>query len=659
MDIFTAVPGTILELGKIGTNETRAWRFPVKAWLEDYPDGVVSVLHQRSGDAQAYPVSLSEIDGEYIYWTITSADVADLGYGVCELVLMDTDDHVAKSIRYRTRTEDSLTNSGTTPPDPEESWVESVLAAATTAVTAKNAAQAAQTAAETAQGKAEDAQEAAEIAQGKAEDAQEAAETAQGKAEDAQEAAEAAQDAAEDAQEAAEAAQAAAEAVLESIPPDYSTLSAAVAGKLDKPSSPGSVGQVPRIASNGVSMEWATVGQPTDAQTAEAVSDWLDDHPEATTTVEDFSLTANKLVKGTLGWVIPQQFGAKGDGVTDDSQAVKDCCDYAMANNYAVYLPMGTYVVTHSGLSSFTITDGKSLVIVGSGQNSIIKRKDNSLPEYTGQTVWAQIFTVIIGPQSSPAHDVIFANFCIDSNRRNQENATSGYTHEASMDISIRNSSTSMTGDRYLDRFIVSNMRFYDPVADCVNVSGTSQIRIKRVIIDKMIATDRHGTRNDIGFTACPMGDTIINNCMCGSIHFEFNYVPSEEELTHFIITGCTFDYMSLASRIHLVMQASCINKSLIFEALQTARINNCSFNFTGTGSYIRNVRYSQFPSQIDISDSVFTSTLLNNSVTDLSIREGVDTTLTDCRFNYVGELNSDLDDDGVNDHVGGWPISR
>ena len=206
MDIFTAVPGTILELGKTGTNETRAWRFPVKAWLEDYPDGVVSVLHQRPGDAQAYPVSLSEIDGEYVYWTITSTDVNARGFGVCELVMMDTDDHVAKSILYRTHTEDSLTNSGTTPPDPEESWVESVLAAATTAVTAKNDA-------ETAQGKAEDAQEAAEIAQGKAEDAQdaaedaqEAAETAQGKAEDAQEAAETAQEAAEDAQEAAEAA---------------------------------------------------------------------------------------------------------------------------------------------------------------------------------------------------------------------------------------------------------------------------------------------------------------------------------------------------------------------------------------------------------------------------------------------------------------------
>ena len=52
--------------------------------------------------------------------------------------------------------------------------------------------------------------------------------------------------------------------------------------KLDAPTTTGLTGQIPRLGSNG-EMEWATVGQPTDVQTAQAVSDWLDDHPEATT----------------------------------------------------------------------------------------------------------------------------------------------------------------------------------------------------------------------------------------------------------------------------------------------------------------------------------------------------------------------------------------
>lgn len=53
-----------------------------------------------------------------------------------------------------------------------------------------------------------------------------------------------------------------------------------------------------------------------------SIKAWLADHPEATTTVQDYSLTFNKMVIGTLGYVTPEMFGAKGDGVTDDTEAL-------------------------------------------------------------------------------------------------------------------------------------------------------------------------------------------------------------------------------------------------------------------------------------------------------------------------------------------------
>ena len=62
--------------------------------------------------------------------------------------------------------------------------------------------------------------------------------------------------------------------------------------KVDKPSADDD-GKIPRAKEGGV--EWVEVGQPTDAQTTEAVTKWLDKHPEATTTVQNGAISYEKL----------------------------------------------------------------------------------------------------------------------------------------------------------------------------------------------------------------------------------------------------------------------------------------------------------------------------------------------------------------------------
>lgn len=110
----------------------------------------------------------------------------------------------------------------------------------------------------------------------------------------------------------------------------------------------GSEGQLLRSKGDG-STEWADVGLPTDAQTAQAVSDWLDAHPEATTTVQDGSITKAKISSSFIeeiknGYVTPEMFGAVGDGATDDYAAFAQ----AIATGQPIFLGPKTYYINGS-----------------------------------------------------------------------------------------------------------------------------------------------------------------------------------------------------------------------------------------------------------------------------------------------------------------------
>lgn len=97
------------------------------------------------------------------------------------------------------------------------------------------------------------------------------------------------------------------------------------------------------------------IGDPTDEQVATAVGNWLDEHPEATTTVADGSITPDKLADADYLWQIfnPEEFLAGAEtamlntstGVvsayTDDRYQVSPYIA-ADCDTYTVFIPCGT-----------------------------------------------------------------------------------------------------------------------------------------------------------------------------------------------------------------------------------------------------------------------------------------------------------------------------
>lgn len=197
---------TSLALGRQGENLARQVVFDLSAWEAEYGPGTVELIHQRPVDTSPYPVAVRRED-TFVLWDLTSADTAVAGsYGHCELRWY-VGDILAKSKIWRTWVEPAMdTPSETAPPEPEQGWVDQVVAVGAAAKASADAAKAdadraAALAAEVSKKAAQTARDASDAAK-----AMEAAQTAQRLAEEAQGAAEAARTAATAAQAAAETA---------------------------------------------------------------------------------------------------------------------------------------------------------------------------------------------------------------------------------------------------------------------------------------------------------------------------------------------------------------------------------------------------------------------------------------------------------------------
>ena len=128
-----------------------------------------------------------------------------------------------------------------------------------------------------------------------------------------------------------------------------------------------------------INKEWNEVA---DQKITASVNSWLDKHPEATTTVQDGALTEPKFsenlkLKAIKDYVTPQMFGAKGDGVTDDSEAFRNALLYVYENANIngswkiapkIFIPKGNYVIKSTLINDTTGVNTGQFTIEGDTQ---------------------------------------------------------------------------------------------------------------------------------------------------------------------------------------------------------------------------------------------------------------------------------------------------
>lgn len=92
-----------------------------------------------------------------------------------------------------------------------------------------------------------------------------------------------------------------------------------------------------------------------------SIKAWLEEHPEATTTVQDGSLTAQKLNAISFGKAVNVLFlGIKNDGSEDCSDIINE-----WGKNYSLYFPAGKYLIKKEIKLSYSLLGESNTLTYG------------------------------------------------------------------------------------------------------------------------------------------------------------------------------------------------------------------------------------------------------------------------------------------------------
>lgn len=243
--------------------------------------------------------------------------------------------------------------------------------------------------------------------------------------------------------------------------------------------------------------------------------------------------------EGTLN---VKDFGARGDGVTDDTAAFKAMFS---ENAKTYYIPSGSYIV-QPFICGTDKTNGKQITqnikICGDGAGlTRLQLKNYSIPAEGPLSENGCMMFLMEGPSGQGDKVTIeISDLYIDMNRRHNNydstfdpNEFDEWYLQHCHAICIRSHAVSSVN------VIVKNVEFYDLIADGICFNGNSASNsFDGILVDGVISKGRTAPRSDVCITG-DFNSAIVTNCSLDDFEIEVNYF-TQANTHYFEMSNCT-----------------------------------------------------------------------------------------------------------------------
>lgn len=344
-------------------------------------------------------------------------------------------------------------------------------------------------------------------------------------------------------------------------------------------------------------------------------------------------------------WVNVKDFGAVGDGITDDTTAIKNAVKEINQKGGTLYFPYGVYLVSAQKYQDTILNINSEKVIIVEMNSSTIKLKENNYPYYN-------IFMI------NKSADVYVKNGTLIGDRIRHD--YTGYTEKSrthefgygiyvyySNKVVISNMNISqMTGDAVINKTgtssgttnytLIENSELSYSRRQGLSVLDTDKIELNNVYIHHIGTFDGiNGTAPKSGIDVEPASGTkVVNSIVLNNVKIEntesFGIIQgAQSKANQFIVNNSDINNLNIRN-------AEIANSTLNYVNSMTSTLTNCVINNSHIKHYAKNTDLNFVNTKIEKSVIEGLNDPLGNR---LFLKEG--TQINNSKImNYLGKTN-------------------